>query len=201
VKNSPAHSIVAIEHLGGNIPYIVSGIVPAQMDRARLLQEGRLRAVNTADDNQDEAALLSREELPLYAATETDRMRCHAWLRMHGASFFLVHFTQGATEQTHDDGWPNSFGKVIGEEPDTKEGAAPPSASSESAPMDHEFRPRVIPSKESWIAAREEISELEQEIGRQRREELEKPGNADPIVEQPKAWRNYHGEDGWDENW
>ena len=67
--------------------------------------------------------------------------------------------------------------------------------------MDHEFRPRVIPSKESWIAAREEISELEQEIGRQRREELEKPGNADPIVEQPKAWRNYHGEDGWDENW
>ncbi len=77
---------------------------------------------------------------------------------------------------------------------------APPQAEP-PAPIQREFRPRVIPSKESWIAAREEITELEQEIGRQRREELEKPGNADPIAEQPKAWRNYHGEDGWDENW
>ena len=61
------------------------------------------------------------------------------------------------------------------------------------APIEREFRPRVIPSKESWAAAREEITALEQEIG--------KSAPAKPAGEAPKAWRNYAGEDGWDSDW
>jgi len=58
------------------------------------------------------------------------------------------------------------------------------------ATIQREFQPRVIPSKESWVAAREEITALEREIG--------KSTPAKPAGEAPKAWRNYAGEDGWD---
>ena len=58
------------------------------------------------------------------------------------------------------------------------------------APIQREFQPRVIPSKASWVAAREGITELEREIG--------KSASAKLTEEAPKAWRNYDGEDGWD---
>lgn len=174
------------------------------MDRVRLLQDGRLSTVKTMDDNHDEVALLSREELPSYAASDTDRMRCHAWLRMQGASFFLVHFTQVA-ESPHalEENQKTSFGDVVGEAPiphqSIEDGSSAPVTCDASAPIVRQFQPRVIPSKESWAAARKEMTELEQEIGRQQREELEKPGDPDPKAEQPKAWRNYGDEDGWDD--
>ena len=69
---------------------------------------------------------------------------------------------------------------------------APPQAHP-PAPIEREFRPRVIPSQESWTAAREEITALEQEIGKSAPAKLER--------EAPKAWRNYAGEDGWDSEW
>lgn len=61
------------------------------------------------------------------------------------------------------------------------------------ATIQREFQPRVIPSKESWTAAREEITAMEHEIG--------KSTPSKPEGEAPKAWRNYAGEDGWDSDW
>ena len=97
-------------------------------------------------------------------------------------------------------GWSLEFGSVTSlviEVADTDAQQArqvlaekePPPAET-PAPIQREFRPRFIPSKESWVAAREEITALEQEIG--------KSAPAKPTEEAPKAWRNYAGEDGWD---
>lgn len=97
-------------------------------------------------------------------------------------------------------GWSLEFGSVTSlvievADTDTQQAKQvlaekePPQAQA-TAPIQREFQPRVIPSKESWIAAREEITELEREIG--------KSASAKPSEEAPKAWRNYGGEDGWD---
>lgn len=103
-------------------------------------------------------------------------------------------------DPTSSGGWSLEFGSVtslVVEVPEADvqrakqaiaEKAAP--QAEPPAPIHREFRPRVIPSKESWIAAREEITALEQEIG--------KSAPAKPTEEAPKAWRNYDGEDGWD---
>ena len=58
------------------------------------------------------------------------------------------------------------------------------------APIQREFQPRVIPSKESWVAAREEMTELEQELGHRVRAESEKAASLAPAEEKIKAWRN-----------
>ena len=74
---------------------------------------------------------------------------------------------------------------------------APPPAEP-PAPIQREFRPRVIPSRESVIAAREEMTALEREIGENSRAESAKPATEKPAEAAPKAWRNFGGEDGWD---
>jgi|GEM_PF-1806530 len=66
------------------------------------------------------------------------------------------------------------------------------------APIQREFRPRVIPSKESWIAACEEITALEREIGAGSRADSDATPPSKPLESGVKAWRNYDGEDGWD---
>ena len=66
------------------------------------------------------------------------------------------------------------------------------------APIQREFRPRVILSRESVIEAREEITALERANGESSRTEGTQPPTDQSSEATPKAWRNYAGEDGWD---
>jgi hypothetical protein len=67
------------------------------------------------------------------------------------------------------------------------------------APIELEFGPLAFPSQESWIAAREEITALEKQIGAGSRADSDAtPPPSKPSEPSVKAWRNYDGEDGWD---
>lgn len=111
-------------------------------------------------------------------------------------------------DPTSSGGWSLEFGSVTSlviEVADTDAQQArqvlaekePPQAAP-PAPIQREFQPRVIPSKDSWIAARQEITNLENKIGCQKKKEAEIFGSSNQKPEQPKAWRNNDGEDGWD---